>query len=403
MAFSVDKNKGGSRFTTRQIGLTTKESNESRGVGAPNIFFYELEPGEVIDVILSDTHPNFETYEDIGKAKVRLLHSEIGKAEAVLSWVKPIEANIKSYPLIHEIVIVVKYFDDWYYNQRLNIFNNPNQNSYPGASLPDFTRKYTKENSARDYEEVLISGTSNKQNKPEDVKLGEIFKRNPNIKPLAFNEGDMIIEGRFGNTIKIGSNPETGNPNIKLRVGQPDELPDGFLQLIDEDFNNDKSSIWLTTDEKVPLIPSTLESKIHLQFYNDKPNEFIGNQIVCNSDRIVINAKTNEVMTFAKKAINFVTEGVVTIDSANDITINTATNLIVESPKVLLGSADADEPIVLGTTLKELLEEMIDLVLTHIHPTGTGPSGPMLPPEQNQIAQWKNKIKSALSTRNFSK
>ena len=38
--------------------------------------FYELEPGEVLDVILDDQHPDFKTYEDIGKAKVRLLYSQ---------------------------------------------------------------------------------------------------------------------------------------------------------------------------------------------------------------------------------------------------------------------------------------------------------------------------------------
>jgi len=37
--------------------------------------FYEIEPAEVLDVILNDQHPFFKTYEDIGKAKVRLMYS----------------------------------------------------------------------------------------------------------------------------------------------------------------------------------------------------------------------------------------------------------------------------------------------------------------------------------------
>jgi hypothetical protein len=31
-------------------------------------------------------------------------------------------------------------------------------------------------------------------------------------------------------------------------------------------------------------------------------------------------------------------------------------------------------------TLKEILEEFIDIMVEHTHPTGTGPSGPPMPP-----------------------
>ena len=51
-----------------------------------DIRFYELEPAEVIDVILNDTHPNFTSYEDIGKVKVRPLYSQtnLGYADDTL-------------------------------------------------------------------------------------------------------------------------------------------------------------------------------------------------------------------------------------------------------------------------------------------------------------------------------
>jgi len=402
MAHKKDLNKGGSRYANRQIGLTTQDRNPSREIGAPNYEFYELEPAEVVDIILSDEHPDFEKYEDIGKAKIRYIYSETGKEESILAWAKPIDPNIKAFPLIGEIVIGVTLYEDLYYTSKLNIFNNLNENSYPGASLPDLSREYKAKRKANEYEDVSNSNAPNKQAGAEDVKLGETFKKQ-DVKPMLPKEGDIIFDGRFGQSIRLGSNSETQLPNLKIKVGQPDEVPDTPLQPIEEDINLDPNSIWISSiNEEIELEPATIQSDVHLEFYDGRPNEFIGNQIFMNSDRIVLNTKENEFMTFAKKAINLVTEGVFTIDSVDEIIINTNNRSVLNSPEIYLGSADATEPVVLGETLKQLLTEMMDLLLTHIHPTGTGPSGPMLPPEQSQLTQWKSKLDSALSKQNFS-
>lgn len=149
-------------------------------------------------------------------------------------------------------------------------------------------------------------------------------------------------------------------------------------------------------------MPSTAENEIHLQFYSDRPNEFQGNQIFINSNRIILNSKTEEIMAFSKKATNLVTEGIFTIDAIDDIITNTTSRTIVNSPEIYLGGEDANESIVLGNTLLQLLQEMIDLLVQHVHPTGTGPSGPILTPVDSQLQQMKNKLESMLSKRNFS-
>jgi hypothetical protein len=41
-------------------------------------------------------------------------------------------------------------------------------------------------------------------------------------------------------------------------------------------------------------------------------------------------------------------------------------------------------------TLKEILDELIDIVLEHTHPTGTGPSGPPMPPATAKLALLKS-------------
>jgi hypothetical protein len=403
MSWERDKNKG-AVDSNQRFGLTTVDSNPGRGVGAAHYEFYELEPAEVIDVILDDTHPDFIEYVDIGKAKVRMVVSENGKERSTLSYAKPLDSNMKTYPLIHEVVIVVQYLSELYYTQRLNVYNAPNQNAVPGISLQSITSKEeTSEGaSAESYEAVAASGAPNKQSDQGDISLGKIFKENIDIKPLQPFEGDIIYEGRFGQSLRFSSNQESGLPSLKMKVGQPDEVPNTPLQPIEENINDDPSSLWIVNDEEIPLIPATIESETHLQFYPDKPNEFLGNQIFINSDRIVLNSKTQEIMAFAKKAMNLVTEGIFTIDAADDIITNTTSRTILNSPEIYLGGEDAEESVVLGNTLVDLLNELIDILLTHIHPTGTGPSSPMIPPEASQLNQLKSKLESALSQRNYS-
>ena len=44
----------------------------------------------------------------------------------------------------------------------------------------------------------------------------------------------------------------------------------------------------------------------------------------------------------------------------------------------------------LVSTLKEILDELIDSILEHTHPTGTGPSGPPMPPASVKLPLLKS-------------
>jgi len=399
VAIYKEKNKGSSQFNQR-FGLLSAESSPGRGANASQIEFYELEPAEVLDIILDENHPQFKDYRDIGKAKVRFVTSQNGMSSEVLTYAKPLDSNIKSYPLVHEVVIAVNYLGDLYYTQRMNIFNNPNENSYPGVSLPSLQTKGSGgKGSAKEYNEISTSGSPNKKNDQSAFSLGKIFSTNKNIKPIKPFEGDIIYEGRFGQSIKFGSNPKTHLPNMKIKVGHPEEVPNKFLALIEENINDDPNSLWITSDEEIGFNPATLDSDVHLQFYPNKPPTFIGNQLFINSDRVVLNARQNEIMGFAKKAINLVSSGIFTIDAVGETIINSSNKVIVNTPQIYLGSKDAKEQVVLGTTLKKLLEELIDAITKLTVPTGTGPSGP--PINTSQFISIKQKLEQALSQQNY--
>jgi hypothetical protein len=110
----------------------------------------------------------------------------------------PLMPNISQIPLIGEHVVVVEYNGQHYYTSIINRKNNPNENAIPGVSVEyDTPPKYGK-TFARD-------GIKGKK-----------------IRRVELNEGEISYEGRFGNSITLGCNPQDNSAAIKLRVGQAD-------------------------------------------------------------------------------------------------------------------------------------------------------------------------------------
>lgn len=412
MAYEFDRNKRGSFDDGGTLGLVDISSNAGRGTGVPDKVFFELEAAEVIDIFISlkdlersglDQPPKTT---DIGKAKVRMLNSEFGKDISLLRLARPLDTHIKRFPLKHEVVIVVDYLGELFYTQTLNVFGSINHNAFPNISLPRI-KSNRKDRTAEEYNKAQgnanVADSNEGKSTDDDLKLGTTFKSNINIKPLAVIEGDVVFEGRFGHSIKFGSNPEIdiAPPNIKIRNEQPRVVPATFLEPIPENINEDGSSIYLTANEVVDLSLATIGTSVHNRSADEKLTTLDGRQIVITSDRIVWNAKVNELFGSAKKSINFMTAGQFTIDAGKQFVVQSDSAAILTTPNIFLGSIEATEPVVLGDTLVELLTEMLDLIINHIHPTGVGPSGPPLPPELSQFTRLKGKLQSALSPQNF--
>ncbi len=409
MAYEYDRNKRGSFEDGGSLGLVDISSNAGRGTGVPDKIFFELEAAEVIDIFLNledlkRSGIDRPKVSDIGKAKVRMLNSEFGKDISLLRFARPLDSHIKRFPLRHEVVVVGEYLGELFYTQTLNIFGSINHNAFPNISLPRLKSK-RKDRTAVEYNKSVGNASTSDSGIPtdDDLKLGTTFKSDSNIKPIAVIEGDFVLEGRFGNSIKFGSNPgtELASPNIKIRNTQKRDVPDVFLEPILEDINEDGSSIYITTDEVVDLSFATIGTPIHNRSSDEKLTKLEGHQIVITSDRIVWNAKVNELFGSAKKSINFMTAGQFTIDAGKQFVVQSDNETIFTTPNIFLGSIDATEPVVLGNVLVELLTEMLDLIINHKHPTGTGPSGPPLPPEITQFTRLKGKLESALSPQNF--
>ena len=364
--------------------------------------FYELEAAEVIDVIFEEADLPLEadgtpTYSLIGAIKGRMVNSQHKQPESRLGWIQPMDANIKQYPLIGEYVIVGRYLGRYYYAQTINMLGSPNSNSYPGysgdkASLTDnTTRRHAHNRSV----EVGATKTPNKA-ASGDVTVGDPFVPNPLIRQLQPTFGDVIFNGRLGQSIRFGSNPDTLEPNILIRAGQltdaeafgktadVDDLKDNANKPVMEDINADGSSLWITSDQEVPL---------EVAIESDLTPTIDGKQIILNSDRLLFNAKNG---------------GDIFCYSANDINFIATTQIVVESPKIFLGNVEATEPVVKGQVLVDLLLELIG-ILDGIHTVPT-PAGPIpklnvaqttTGPLAKAFADIKRKVKDILSEQNF--
>jgi hypothetical protein len=123
----------------------------------------------------------------------------------------PLFANIKTLPLINEVVFLISgpsgdYSSNsgkvkYYYLSTLNIWNsihvNPTPNPYENLK-PNSQNKSIAE---------IEAGSTNKSDEVDtnQFKPGTYFTEKSNIYPLYPFEGDVIYEGRFGNSIRLGS------------------------------------------------------------------------------------------------------------------------------------------------------------------------------------------------------
>ena len=195
-----------------------------------------------------------------------------------------------------------------------------------------------------------------------EINLGEDFNEKIEIHPLQAYIGDNIFEGRWGNSIRLGSTVqgknnnwseegENGDPLNIIRNGQRDGITEDSWIPLPEDINLDKSSIYLASGQKLPLnIISEDYESYEEDAYPVIPKDFTGNQIILNSGRLVFNAKDDHVIISGRDSVNLKSPAAINIDTSK---------VIINSGAILLGDKDATEPILLGDQTVEVLADAL--------------------------------------------
>ena len=263
---------------------------------------------------------------------------------------KPLNSNLKQIPVEGEYVLIQRFFGEYYYTPQVNLFNHPNNSSYQGFS----TRFLNRNKSIVNDETIEKDNTGIVENKPANQvrTLGDNFLSNFNFRQVIPEEGNVILNGRFGNSIRLGSNIKNGlqdSPNIKLRAGQLQDVvnfgEESLLEDlnskpisagVEENINSDGSSMWMTTDETVSLTPATLEDP-NIYPTSVVPEEFGGKQIILNSGRLIFNSKEDGILGFSNGPVDFST--------LNTFGVSAKQGLNLYSPDINIGRGIGnDEP-----------------------------------------------------------
>jgi len=275
----------------------------------------------------------------------------------------------------------------------------------------------------------------NAQTPSKEIPVGKTFVEKDDIRNLLNFEGDYILQGRKGNSIRFGttvknlsyrnswSNNSLGDDGDPITIISNGHQWDRSIEsrisqsFFVENINVDASSIYLTTSQKIPLSSSKVDinpitSPIPVKEYID------GSMIIVNADRVVLNSKKENLMFFAERNIEISTLNTINLNADTSIHLNAkiqkdpTKNII---PKIFLGTKEnnelPDEPLLLGIQTTNLLSDLITYIalfaakLTSVASTQEG--SPITKIEgageslYNDVSSLYDKLDNILSKQNY--
>lgn len=88
-----------------------------------------------------------------------------------------------------------------------------------------------------------------------------------------------------------------------------------------------------------------------VSYVPEPPEKYKGKQLILISDRVLLNASSDSILIFAKKAV--------AISSAGTLNFDSDGQCIIGSPNIYLG-LNASEPLLLGNMTVQWLTELLD-------------------------------------------
>ena len=516
-------------FNTGLLRVIDGARNSGQAIPSPTQTTFT---GYVLDVCLDDTSPLYTSERDIGVIRFKNLSSEnLVEEDIVANFAYPIDRSITRYPYPGEQVIVTIAYGEpflrpdknpkeipvtrtYFYSTAISLFHNPTYNSHPEIavyprSTPTSISDLLNPPDPRVFEtrfERQILDLDAVKTSTGDIKVY------PQLRPY---EGDMILQGRFGNSIRFGSTSAKvsqpwadgsklpGSSGDGIMVLRVDNLNSTKVELVEEDVDTDATSIYLTTTQKVnvalagskelkswkatyrisdlaaaqdrsvlydagkkaveteqyvpnPNIPQEItepgivtgnvvievpqlgpinysmndlsfstaitgEKKDLTELLGVKggKNEYVGgSQLVLNSERVIVNARDNYLMLFGQEGVAVSSQGNVNIDADDSVTIFGEDGLYLGVPgkgvkkedgspvegntKMPKNKAQATldssyEPLVLGTKLINIIDDLLKILQTATVVTGIG-NGAFREDVQYELESLQARLPEMLST-----
>ncbi len=246
----------------RDINKITNNSTQSALATLAN----QIIPVRVLAVDNSPSLTNGEITGDVLTNQATLQDQQLISAS-------PLFPNISYVPLVNEVVFCVQApSSDWssntakfkhYYICPVNMWGNINTNPTPSP--------YSRLKPTSQDKSILEvdAGSSNKSSEEDDntFKPGTYFREKSNIYPLFPYEGDIIYEGRWGNSIRFGSTNISYNKPTTTKV-----VRKTYVESVN--FNSGQTNAPLTLDNKLTILESRVKQFFD-QYEEDKISIFI--------------------------------------------------------------------------------------------------------------------------------
>jgi hypothetical protein len=339
--------------------------------------------GRVDDIILDENYPDIKKYGGLNSIGTVFFKFQNYQSKGT-NIAKPFFPQLTSYPLIDELILIIQLpnigigkvgeSSSYYYINSINLWGHPHHNGYPdlndGRNDDNQRQEYLSNSLTKTPIRRINDSSSDIEFNTSSNKSQNTFNEKTNIHPLQPFTGDNMFQGRWGNSLRLGSTArpsstsplnrwsdegENGNPITIIRNGQPEDSSKRGWEPISEDINRDLSSIYLTSTQKIPIETSSKIYNSYTTSENEvpKPTEsYTGKQVIINSGRLLLNTNLDHLMLSSKRTISF--------NAQKGFNFDTPSNFVVEvGTTVKLGSKDATESLVKGDTLYRNLDFML--------------------------------------------
>ena len=396
------------------------------GTKKPQMTFIQFVPGIVVSVVTSADSDKCEG--DLGRlGSIRALPHIGGKGLKKKSMIGeehryfPLLRGIQETPVVGDPVLLATFGGRQYYLGPLNTQGSPNFNS--DVFEYDEIRSGIEAGAYPDEEKItplFVERDVSRLQKPLNSKLDNPL--NPDEFISSAIHGDLVLEGRHGNSLRIGS--RNTNPNIVISNGRAIQNPvetslDGTILSIThrgtirEHFNRDhkddgeSSEIYkfALADDELPKgilfrsISKCLGGSIHDQDWQhlawggvdakgssyDVESKLYGyseDQLFASSGRITFNARTDSIFLSAYDSIHIGCGSSMTFSTSKNILIEAAESVMTHTPvfkveaenwvyingkdKITLGNPHENGDVVHAAVLGDSLVTQLSLLMGEI-------------------------------------
>jgi hypothetical protein len=305
----------------------------------------------------------------VGAAKVRIFSKDHSIDEDQLPWADPIDSHLQQMPLIGELVFLHKILGNFFYSRNIPVARRVQENGMLKLNEALNNRRTN----------TVASKLSERQELPKEKhRFGNYYKPDSRVRPLKHFEGDLMMQGRMGHSIRLGSSQsEPGSkklaPNIILRTGQALDAEKEYATknsvfgLTLENINKDASSIWMTSDQTVNFVPNVIDVGSFNRSSTSPPLVYDGAQIIANSDRVVINSKKEHILLYASNEIYLNSFKNTAIDTDSSIILTANLDIIKKSSRNIDSIADEDFTVRAGSDIFALALDKVSFMANKIY------------------------------------